>query len=563
MVISLCFLFLLAACEEGPISVADSASGPQSITVRADGLEQTVTTNAVTVRQLLDELGIEVAASDEVTPPLFNTITGVSLVTVVRVTESLEVIEEGIPFAREFIRSDAMGEEDPPLIVQGGRAGLQEVTIRITFRDGVETERQVITVNVIDEAVNEIVMIGTGVAAGNILFAGTLAYISGGRGILLRGATAFPEQIDLGGVPDGRVFSLSPTGEFLLYTLTESGGDFNSLWAVGTAADAEPTPLGAANVLWAGWDPSSITDPLIAYTTALPTTVAPGWEANNDLWLQELAIAEDSTLTLAEATLLIEAYPATLGWWGGNYAWSPAGRYIAYSFADEVGVIDTLTDSLAGRRWQLFDFIEFETLQDWVWIPSISWSPDGLYLAFTVHGGDDTASSEFDTWVVDVFSGVQGQFVPQAGMWGHPNWSPYGGGLTAADSSSAIALLKATDPIDSLRSSYTLWLVDQDGSNGRQIFPTPGESSDFPRQQQFMAWGPTGREMAFIFAESLYLHNLDSQETYRVTVDENVISRPTWAPYGAGSGQTVFVTPGDGLGELPTPEPRRTLSPSE
>ncbi|MCB0010550.1 MAG: G5 domain-containing protein, partial [Anaerolineales bacterium] len=265
--LSLCFIFLLFGCEEGTISIDENVAGPKTITIFVDGTSRSVTSEAGTVRQLLQEEAITVGDTDEVTPPLFTPLTGLESITIVRVNQSLEVIEESVPFGREFIRSDSMGTEDPARIIQGGRPGLQEVTVRIIFRDGVETERQIVNVNVIEEAVNEIVMIGTGVAAGNVLFAGTLAYISGGRGILLRGATAFPEQLDLGGIPDSRVFELSPTGEFLLYSLAESEGSFNSLWVLPTLPGAEPIPLGVSNVLWAGWEPSAIQIPLIAYTT--------------------------------------------------------------------------------------------------------------------------------------------------------------------------------------------------------------------------------------------------------------------------------------------------------
>jgi Tol biopolymer transport system component len=75
--------------------------------------------------------------------------------------------------------------------------------------------------------------------------------------------------------------------------------------------------------------------------------------------------------------------------------------------------------------------------------------------------------------------------------------------------------------------------MDQDGSNTRQIYPPMGENSRFPREKQFMAWGPSGRDIAFVFDDALYLFNLDGGAAYRITQDDAVASRPSWAPYGA------------------------------
>jgi Tol biopolymer transport system component len=384
----------------------------------------------------------------------------------------------------------------------------------------------------IEPAQDEIVMIGIGASRGNVTFTGALAYISDGAAVIMRGATAFPEQLNSGGYLDGRVFSLSPTGSHLLYTRTTTNTTSfnNTLWVISTERGAEPHSLAIENVLWAEWNPGSPAGLQIAYTTAQSTNLPPGWEANNDLWLGDFLPDDETPFTPEQ---LIEAYPATYGWWGGNYAWSPLGRYIAYSYANEVGLIDTQPDEAAEQRRQLHRFTEYNTLADWVWVPTLGWSPDGRFLAFTSHGGNDPEAMAFDSWVVDISSGIAGRFIGQAGMWAHLHWAP------ASDAAeNQIAFLKTTNPLDSLRSTYTLWLMDQDGSNARQIYPPPGENSHFPHEQDFMAWGPTGRDIAFIFNDALYLLNLDSVGptgalgAQRITQDDAITSHPTWAPYG-------------------------------
>ena len=533
----LALLLLLSACQENVAPSAQRAAF--TITLQVDGETRQITTTASNVREFLEAEAVTLGPADEVTPPPFTPLTQATTITVVRVRQEIQLVEQSVSFERKIVRNESMSADDPPLIIQGGRPGLEERTVRFVFRDGVEVERQTIGVSVVVEPQDEIVMIGIGAAPGNVLFAGTMAFISSGRALVLRGSSAFPEQLALDGVPDGRAFSLSPTGELLLYSRAESGSAFNSLWVIGTQPGAAARPLGVENVLWADWNPAAVRTPEIAYTTALPTDLAPGWEANNDIWLGVVdSAAVDGDAAFFTPAQIVEAYPAKLGWWGGNYAWSPTGRYLAFAYADEVGIIDVRADELPAPRTRLHSFVEFDTLSDWVWVPTLSWSPDGDYLVFPSHRGPATQDGNFDTWAVAIDGSVAVPFVPQTGIWAHTHWAPGNSATVGAP----IAYLRASEPIDSLRSSYTLWLMDRDGSNGRQIFPLPGEISRFPREAHFMTWGPTGEDMAFIFNGSLYLYNLATADPFRITQDEGNLSHPTWAPYGAGIGSTLPTT---------------------
>ena len=253
-----------------------------------------------------------------------------------------------------------------------------------------------------------------------------------------------------------------------------------------------PRPLNVDNVLWANWNPNRSSAQQIAFTTGKAISLAPGWEANNDLWLGELFANEE---IIFEPEILVDSYPATYGWWGGNYQWSPNGRLIAYSFADEIGIIDldssANSDSNTGNeedgaaflpRQPLYRFTEYDTRADWVWVPSLSWSPDSRFIVFTAHDSLDTTQLEFDSWIVDTDTAVTGPLEQKVGIWSHPHWSP------ASDNDNQIAFLKSLDPLDSLRASYALWIMDQDGSNQRQIYPPAGENSFFPLISQFMDW---------------------------------------------------------------------------
>lgn len=523
----LCLLFFLVACQ----TPANPTGAPTSlkVTLTADGQTHTLTTTASNVRELLDEAGLTLNPSDEVTPPSFTPLENGLAIQVVRVTESVETVLQTLPFGRQTVRSEAMQATAPPVIIQAGKDGLEEQTVRIVFRDGVEAERWITQVTTLEPAQDEIMMIGVGVARGNRPLEGTLAYIASGTAVILRDSTLFPESLKTDGTLDGRVFSLSPDGSHLLYTsvTTDTAAFGNMLWVLSTARNAKPQSLGVNNVLWADWNPA-LTDSLqIAYTTANPTNLPPGWEANNDLWVGDILL---SPSTRFEPNQIVDAYPATFGWWGGNYAWSPSGTAVAYSYANEVGLIDLTTelpDEELPHR-QLQRFTDYNTHADWVWVPSLSWSPDGRYLAFPSHTSDNPDGPDFGSWVVDTTQANLGrEFVSQAGMWGHLHWSPEINGTRQ------IAYLRAANPLDSQRSAYTLWLMDSDASNGRQIYPPLGETSRFPQDEQFMAWGPNGQDIAFVYDKALLLLNLPTQEVVRITQDDAIVSRPTWAPYGA------------------------------
>ncbi len=545
-------LLLTTACSVQPPSV--SSRDPLQVSLTVEGETYNLTTEATNVRELLAEAGVTVAETDQVSPPPFTPLSEGLAVSVVRVTEKIEVIEESLPFERKLVRSETMDADDPPRIVQGGHNGLQEITVRTVFHDGVEVERQQTQVTVLEEAQDEIVMIGVGSSPGDLSFEGVIAYNSGGNALLLRGSTLFPEQLNVDGRLDGRVFQLSPNGNFLLYTqvMSDTGSFNNSLWLLSTESGAEPRPLGIENVLWAEWNPSLVASMEIAYTTGNPVDQPPGWEANNDLWVANVFENEAFPFNPRQ---IIEAYPATYGWWGGNFSWSPDGRHIAYAYADEVGVIDLGTNVADERRIQLHTFTEFNTRADWVWVPTLTWGPQGRYLAFSSHAGASEEAMLFEIRVADLETGVVLPFVEQAGMWSHPHWSASSVGQPGADAPqrSQIAFLKANNPLDSLRSPYNLWLMDQDGSNQRQIYPPIGENSRFSLEQHFMTWGPGGQDLAFVFDNSLYLFSLERNQAYRVNQDDTLVSRPSWAPYGAAvesevAPSTILPTPDAQIG---------------
>ena len=551
---------------------------PVSVDVLVDGRSLLIESDAGTVRQLLDEGDVEIGELDLVEPPLYTPVENGMQVVITRVEESLETIERAIPFERRIVRNEAMSASDDPVIIQEGGNGLEELTVQIVYRDGIEVERRVIQSAIVTEAREEIVMIGLDITASAdvVRFGGVLAFVNGGRVQLFRGSNLFPEELPVDGVLDRRVFSLSPDGNYLLYTTIDEADPtrFNRLYLSETADTKGAVELNIDNVLWADWNPMA-GDPLqIAYSTGEATATAPGWEANNDLWTVNIS----GTVVISDSLRpLVEGYPATFGWWGGNYEWSPTGREIGYSFADEVGVLqitqdDDASSSLAFaetdaegdadedgadeqtveneaeeaeedetelpdgeapgvERRQLVTFTEFDTRSDWVWVPPLSWSADGRYLTFTRHRGDQTTADRFNTQMIDTRSGLNGPIIDDVGIWSAPLWSA--AEIAPGGTDPQIAFLRATNTRESLGSSYTLWLMDRDGSNKRELFPPPGITSRFPRDSRFMVWnsGSDG-DMIFVFDGDLYWYDLNGERVSQLTNDEPEAALPTWAPYG-------------------------------
>lgn len=541
---------LLAACwpqidTDSFQSVAGSEPHRAELRVVADGSERLITTTSRTVGEALAAAGVVIGPADEVSPPAWSPVSGpppVTEVTIVRVTESEETSLAAIPFQREIVRSADLSSTDEPVIVQRGKDGLQEVVYRIIYQDGLERDRWITELRTVEPAVNEIVMVGVGAERSERLIRGTLAYISDGRPTIVRESTERAYAVESAGALDGRVFQLSPDGAWLLFSRADSDAAFdNSLWLLSTLdRGASPISLNIDNVLWAAWDPASHNTLRIAYTTARSLPNPPGWEANNDIWL----LALDTLPDVGTAPIrLANALPATYGWWGGAYSWSPDGQSIAYAFADVVGLLpvpaeeleegSALTGLLADATVDpvpLHAFEPFDTGAEWAWIPSLAWSPDGDRLVFTEHHRDESGNgSTFDVVSFSLEERSVTMIAAQAGIWSHAVWSslnPNGG--------SALYFLKSVEPGSGLGSDYALWSEDE-GQGFAQLFPEPGQPGSFPATAQFLAWEPGGGRAAFIFDEALHIMDLATGAVYREPRDDSLDSHPSWAPYGPGT----------------------------
>lgn len=525
-------IVLLAACQ----------TQPNQVFIEVDGSRQSLTTEAATVRQALEEASIELGPLDRVKPDLYVQLEPGLTIVVTRVSEEIITEREIIPFERQTIVNEALASGETRL-AQLGVNGEEEISIRVVYENGQEVSRTEVSRATVIEPVPEILVVGPQDTLPPVPVSGTITYISNGNAWLMRNSSSSRRALTTDGRLDGRVFSLSPTGRHLLYTteLTdEIEMPLNDLWLASTTIVGEkPITLGIQGVLQAEWSPV-VTASLVAYSTAQRTANPPGWQANNDLWLFSPPLGDSPPADEPFAQPVQILPPNTQGlypWWGTTFIWSPDGSKLAYARADQVGVIDlaALLESAQEGSTQaqatpgpspdnfttpLLDFVPLQTFSDWVWIPGISWSPDGKFIAATVHGPPLTSepaeeSQVFDLWLISADGSVSARVAEQVGMWANPAWSKAG-----------IAFGQAVDPLQSVNSRYHIYVVDKDGSNKRQIFPFREELGV---QLPELVWSPEAENLLFVYNGNLHMTRRDGGLPKQLSADGRA-SHPRWAP---------------------------------
>jgi len=489
-----------------------------SVTVIADGKTTALATRALTVRDALAEAGVTLGEIDRVTPSEFTPLTDGVTVTVVRVTEQFGIEEVIVPFEKQTVRNEGLPAGETRLL-QTGENGVDEITYRTVFEDDAQVSRSAVRRVTLKDPVPEIVMVGAQTAFTAIPIDGTLAYLSAGNAWLIRGSSGSRKPLTTSGDLDGRVFALSPDGKHLLYTrvissAAETAGLSNALWAISaTEPSPKPIDLDAENVLWADWSPAD--ERTLAYTTAEPRNTAPGWQANNDLYILNF----DTKGKPDDPVLALEPSSGGLyGWFGTNFAWAPDGARLAFSQADKLGIIDPETVTAS----PVASYAIYQTYSDWVWNPSIAWSPDGRFIYTVLHGppiGLETPedSRVFDVAVVAADGSFDASLIARAGIWANPLPSPDG---------KRVAYMQATAPLESITGSYRVAMMDRDGSNAETIFPPLDQSGLKPLSVTY-AWSPDSEQLAVIFNGNLWVVDTATGLSQQLTGDGQT-TNPTW-----------------------------------
>jgi hypothetical protein len=523
---------LLSACGSPKITQQDL-----HVQITVDGTKkETNLSSGSTVQNALDSLGIEIGSLDKVEPPLYSIITDMLQINVIRIKEEFTTEQVIVPYFQQVLKSESIppGEQR---IIQQGENGLKEITYRIIYENGEQTSKSPINEPVIQPAIPEIVMVGVQMLFSPIPIPGKLAYFSTGNAWIMDGSTANRRLLVTTGDLDGRIFSLSPDADWLLFTRKSTkpvDQEINTLWVVSTQFE-KPTMINlkVSNIIhFAGWIPNQ--PGTIAYSTVEPRNSSPAWQANNDLY----SLTFSSTGWTSKPKLLLDSNAGgTYGWWGTYFTWSSDGIYLAYARPDEIGLVDLEKKDLK----PLYKLTPFLTHQDWAWIPQIAWGADNLTLLVTDHGpSENQASGEdsqlFDLTALSLKNGLNIQLVQQTGMYTSPS-SSYNLGETGKIDYQ-IAFLQAIFPDQSLTSRYRLVVMDRDGSNHQIKFPPDGYTGIAPQvkpqviELQLPVWAPRNESIRSVYIAVLYQGDIwlvDTQSDFSQQITgDGLIERMDW-----------------------------------
>ncbi|MEW5717888.1 MAG: G5 domain-containing protein [Chloroflexota bacterium] len=501
------------------------------VVLLVDGDRRVLETTAVTVQEVLTEQNIALGDNDKVEPPPFSEVGLGATITVTRVTFKTETTTRPLPFTRQLVRDETY-PQNQIRVVQLGTNGTVAITYAITYENGKETARRESGRKVVTQPKDEILAIGTqGSLRAIPLSLGTIVYIANGNAWVMRHSSGDKRALTTTGDLDGRVFSLSLDGRYLLFTRAadETSSALNSLWIVDTLVLGEtPRALPVKDALAAQIAPDARS---LVYSTGEKTSGAPGWKARNDLWQLPLTPGESNIAPQRAQQIWLPSMPAPYSWWGANLAFAPDGRALAYAFANEIGVIELVgraipVPNVPAPRRVLKKFAPFRTPGDWVWVPQVAWSPDSRFVVTTIHaplGNPAVASDDptFEVWALARDATVTASLAKQTGMWAKPRWS-----LPDARGESRIAFGVALAPSNSERSRYALVVMDRDGGNKQQIFPL-SQSPDEGLTTMQIAWSPDARQLIAVRENDLWLYDVASKSWTQLTAN-GASAKPQW-----------------------------------
>jgi hypothetical protein len=508
---------LLTSCRSPQVT-----SRAITVNITADGANKTVSIPAgSTVGQAVQSTGILIGSLDRTEPPPYTILNDGDLVILVRVKEIFETEEQIVPFERQIVRNESLPEGETRL-VQTGVNGKQELTYRIVLEDNFETSRSIVKSVILQEAIPEIVMIGAQSSFAPLTIPGKIVYLAAGNAWMVDTSTANRTALVTTGDLDGRIFSLSSNGSYLIFTRKSTkpaNKEINQLWGVRTNG-GKPFNTGVINVVhFAGWIPNSGS---FAYSTVEPRSTAPGWQANNDLYRQNIVSGDRRKLLDANSG-------GVYGWWGMMFAFSPEGR-LAYARPDGIGLVDLESKSLK----PLIDITPFNTHSDWAWLPPIAWGADGKTVYYASHAPPPSLVSEedspyFDVNATSLSNDIDIQVIEKTGMFAYLSSSAIQS-TKASERPYLMAFLQAIFPEQSETSRYRMVVMDHDGSNRRAIFPAsdaPGLEPQIPLWAPEAIEGQSGDFIAVIYQGNLWLVDSGNSQAYQITGD-GLVTRIDW-----------------------------------
>jgi hypothetical protein len=480
-----------------------------------------------TVQEALKQAQIILGEMDRVEPPIYTVLSDGSNVKVIRIREEYYIEQEIIPFEHQELRNEALPEGERRLS-QPGVNGLEEITYHRVYEDDLEVSNNIVKSIVLEAAIPEVVMIGSRSSFASINIPGKIIFLSAGNAWIIEESTANRQLVVSTGDLDGRIFSLSKDGKFMLFTrFSKEESSINSLWVASLQSDpARLIDLGVKDVVhFAEFDPSST---IVAYSTVEWRETAPGWQANNNLYV----ISVSSSGIIGKPKLLLESNSGGVyGWWGTEFSWAPDGESLLYSRPDGIGIFDIESETMTS----IYNVTPYQTGGNWAWVPESAWSPDGKVIYSVDHiPSDDLGTQEsqgFDLIAIPLTGGSVVRMVERVGMFALPMPSPMEqranfintmSGTNLYQNAFFVAYLQAIFPDQSETSGYRLTNIDRDGSNKMSLFPEEGAIGLDP---QLVVWSPEPMSMedsytiAFIYNGNIWFVDTNSGVPQQITGD--------------------------------------------
>ena len=237
------------------------------------------------------------------------------------------------------------------------------------------------------------------------------------------------------------------------------------------------------------------------------------FEALNELWLMEIG-GRPRQITAD-------------GYFKTDPAWSPDGRWIAYS-SDKAGTQDIYALEVAsGRERRLTSLPGAEV--------GAAWSPDGNMLAFQDQSGPATGFS--GTFTLDLTTGDVRRITPDLFAPSRPTWSSDGKHVSLA----------ALKPYTSRFREGTSQFLTVDLETGELTYrePMPFKSTS-TRGDDGPVWSPDGSELAFVMDEVLWVLPVDPSGEPTGPAQQ-LTNEPTAAPTWSGDSQQLLYLSNDRL----------------
>ena len=137
-----------------------TATTPKKVTVVADGKTRTVNTTAATVADVLKELSISLNGTDKTSAALTTKVSEGLKVTVQRVTTKNLTSTKPVAFTTVTTKSAKL-DQGTTKVTQQGKNGVQTLTYSVTYVDGKETARKLVSSKVTTKPVSKLVTVGT------------------------------------------------------------------------------------------------------------------------------------------------------------------------------------------------------------------------------------------------------------------------------------------------------------------------------------------------------------------------------------------------------------------